>query len=292
MGANEELGDRSGAAGDASARQHGRVMRGGRLAGWEDRLLRGPGRVLDHPALLRVMVVVGVLAATALSFNLVETAPSSGLLGGSTVGGQSPVTSFQAVTPHIVGGDSCGNQSLLDTQSGDQGSHTCPSTTTTTPVLPGDKALQIGDTWSDSATVSGSAGAPTGTVTFYVCSPTQLNGGSHCTSGIGTQIASGGGITNPVTLTPQNGTSSTATSPSVTPNKVGTWCFGGYYSGQSSGQVEGALDPGRAGWRRRLGVQPLVGHLIERVLHGQPGHAGPHHDRRPSGRHLGRQLLE
>jgi len=229
MAANEERGGRSDkATGGSPGQRSGRARHRRWLAVWEDRLLRGPGRVLDHPAVLRVFVVVGVLAATALSFNLVETAPSSGLLGGSPVGDLSAVSSSQFSTSQSAE-DPCTPQGSVVGQ-GNDASSTCPSTTTTTPVLPSDPARQIGDSWSDSATVSGSAGAPTGTVTFYVCSPTQLKGATSCTSAIGTQIASGGGITNPVRLTAQNATSSTATSPPVTPNQAGTWCFAGYYT--------------------------------------------------------------
>jgi fimbrial isopeptide formation D2 family protein len=110
---------------------------------------------------------------------------------------------------------------------------TCPSTTTTTPILP--TSHTIGNSWSDSALVQGqaSSGSPAGTVTFYSCSPSQLAAASAstCSNTIGTQIPNGGGITNPVTLVPGANNASSATSPPITPNEVGTWCFAGYYSG-------------------------------------------------------------
>jgi hypothetical protein len=117
----------------------------------------------------------------------------------------------------------------------------CPaSTTATTPAVP--TPATIGNSWSDSATVTGTSanGAPTGTVTFYSCSPTQLAGATSCSSTIGTLIPSGGGITNPVTLTPGTVDTSTAMSPSFTPNAIGTWCFAGYYSGEAGKYVASA----------------------------------------------------
>jgi hypothetical protein len=77
--------------------------------------------------------------------------------------------------------------------------------------------------------------APTGPVTFYSCSPSQLANAeaSTCSDTIGSQIGS------PVNLTPgQGGNASTANSGSITPNQAGTWCFAGYYAGQ-----EGVFSP-------------------------------------------------
>jgi len=112
---------------------------------------------------------------------------------------------------------------------------TATTTTTTTPVAPPDTT--IGNSWSDSATVQGQAsgGAPTGTVTFYSCSPAQLSaaGATTCTSGIGTQIPGVSGEANPATLSPGTGNASSATSPPITPDAVGSWCFAGYYSGEA-----------------------------------------------------------
>jgi hypothetical protein len=104
----------------------------------------------------------------------------------------------------------------------------CPSTTTTTPVNT-TGGPNIGGTWDDTATVSGAFGTPTGTMTFFSCSPSQLTTASAttCSNTIGTQIAGTVSNPNPAIL---DG-SGDATSPPITPNEVGTWCFAGYYSG-------------------------------------------------------------
>ncbi len=107
----------------------------------------------------------------------------------------------------------------------------CASTTTsTTPVA--ESGTTIGGSWHDMATVTNTtnATAPTGSVTFYYCSPSVLAAYSAttCNSTIGTEIPSGG---PPVSLTPGTGNTSTAESPSITPNAPGTWCFAGYYGG-------------------------------------------------------------
>lgn len=231
MGADDGIGHRSNEAA-RGASEHGPLGTRwrGRLAAWEDRLLRGPGRILDHPILLRLFVVVGVLAASALSFNLVETAPSSGLLGGGPpVGSQSAPAFSQGLNPQ---NESCGNEDFVTTgQTPNVVSSPCATTTVTKVVPPTDAALKIGDTWSDSVTVSSTSGAPPGTVTFYECSPAQLHGSTSCTSSIGTQIPGAG---NPATLKDGSGNSSSATSPPVVPTSVGQWCFAGYYSGQTN----------------------------------------------------------
>jgi fimbrial isopeptide formation D2 family protein len=215
--------------------------------------------VLDHPGLLRVFVVMGVLAATALSFNLVETAPSSGLLGGPPVGSLSSVSSPQVLTPHIAD-NPCGNQQSLVVGPGDgDGSSTCPSTTTTNPVPPSDPAtvsgsadaptgtvttvspaypgfwtqqstsasgtgsISAGQSIADTATVAGNSigGPPTGSVTFYVCGPQQAV--STCAQGI--QVGE-----EPVPLSTLEENESTATSVSFYPDETGTYCFGAVYT--------------------------------------------------------------
>jgi hypothetical protein len=99
---------------------------------------------------------------------------------------------------------------------------TTPSTTTTS----------LGDNTAvtDSADVVGSTSAgaagptPTGTVTFFLCSPAQVtNGGCEGTNG--TQVGS------PVTLTekvPGTGTATSANARSLITG-IGTWCFRAHY---------------------------------------------------------------
>src|SRR4029077_9123689 len=68
---------------------------------------------------------------------------------------------------------------------------------------------------------------PSGTVSFFVCDPSQTTGGACPTGG---SAVSG----NPVTLiatNPQSAPpSASATSGSVTANKTGTWCFRAVYT--------------------------------------------------------------
>jgi hypothetical protein len=82
-------------------------------------------------------------------------------------------------------------------------------------------------------------GTPTGTVTFFVCDPTQLTNGA-CPSG-GTQVGS------PVTTTAVSGSSppaSSADSVAVTVNKTGMWCFRAVYTpgGANGANYTGSSD--------------------------------------------------
>jgi hypothetical protein len=92
------------------------------------------------------------------------------------------------------------------------------STTTTTPSS---ASVTLGDSVTDGATVSGDAGTPTGTVSFFVCSPSQLDANGECSIG-GTSAG---------TKTLVNGE---ATSDSVTPTSAGTWCFRAEYGGDGT----------------------------------------------------------
>ncbi|HUR50892.1 MAG TPA: hypothetical protein VMZ11_02095 [Mycobacteriales bacterium] len=107
--------------------------------------------------------------------------------------------------------------------------------TVTTPTLLSDGSavsttsfLPVGSQVYDHAVVSSanlSAGAPTGSVHFFVCGPTQLTSGL-CSAG-GTDLGS-------VNLAGQPDLTSTANSSTVTANAVGRWCFRGVYSGDSN----------------------------------------------------------
>ena len=94
----------------------------------------------------------------------------------------------------------------------------------TTPAV---STVSLGSTDNDNATVFGTTadGAPTGTVSFYDCGPTVV--ATSCTS----QASPVGG---PIGLTPGPGDTSTAMSPTFTPNALGYWCFAGVYSGDSN----------------------------------------------------------
>jgi len=96
-----------------------------------------------------------------------------------------------------------------------------PAVVVTTPKA---ASISLGQTDSDSVTVTGNTagGTPTGTVTFYVCGPTAT--ATPCT-------ATTSKVKKPVKLKKGAKDTATATSAAFTPSSVGTWCFAGYYSG-------------------------------------------------------------
>jgi hypothetical protein len=106
---------------------------------------------------------------------------------------------------------------------------TIPTTTTTTPSTGSGGTTTFGSQVTDHAIVQATQtgdGTPTGTVTFFICDPTQTVGGA-CPDGQGTQVGS------PVTTSEITGSSppaSSADSAAVTVNKTGTWCWRGVYT--------------------------------------------------------------
>jgi hypothetical protein len=110
------------------------------------------------------------------------------------------------------------------------------TTTTTTPTLLSNGSavsvtsfLPVNSMVYDHAVVASAnpaAGAPTGTVHFYVCGPTQLDANSRCSTG-GTDLG-----TSP--LTGQADLTSTANSSNVRADAVGRWCFRGEYGGDDN----------------------------------------------------------
>jgi len=98
------------------------------------------------------------------------------------------------------------------------------ATVATAPQFP---EVVLGDGNTDGATVTGDStyGSPTGTVSFYACGPTTT--AQPCTSQsdpVGTAVQ----------LTPGPNDTATAGSVAFTADAPGTWCFGGYYSGDSN----------------------------------------------------------
>jgi hypothetical protein len=82
----------------------------------------------------------------------------------------------------------------------------------------------------DHAVVQGAAlgGSPSGTVTFFICNPSQVSGGV-CATG-GSQVGS------PVNVTPGPGANqSSATPDAVSANIVGVWCFRGVFTSATVG---------------------------------------------------------
>jgi hypothetical protein len=119
-----------------------------------------------------------------------------------------------------------------------------PTTTVTTPSVNPPGTTTFGSSVTDHAVVTAvqsGDGTPTGTVTFFVCNPTQViaNGGT-CSTG-GTQVGSA------VTTQAVPGSSppaSFADSAAVTVNQTGTWCFRGVYTpgGANGANYTGSSD--------------------------------------------------
>lgn len=106
-----------------------------------------------------------------------------------------------------------------------------PTHTTTTPSAP---SIQLGNTITDGVTVSGGVGsAPTGTVTFYVCSKTTTG----CDPANGTALTGTVSSPNPATLV--NGS---ANSPAFSPPAAGKYCFAGVFTPAAGTFNEGSSD--------------------------------------------------
>jgi hypothetical protein len=103
-----------------------------------------------------------------------------------------------------------------------------PTTTKTTPSVGSGGTTTFGSSVTDHAVVTGQAvaGTPTGTVTFFVCDPTQTIGGA-CPAPAGTQVGTPVTATTVANSTPP---ASSADSSSITANKTGTWCFRAVYT--------------------------------------------------------------
>ncbi|TAN34559.1 hypothetical protein EPN29_02735 [bacterium] len=105
-----------------------------------------------------------------------------------------------------------------------------PTTTKTTPSAGSGGTTTFGSSVTDHAVVQATQtgdGTPTGTVTFFICNPTQTSGGA-CPSPNGAQVGSG-----PVTLSAVLNSSppaSSADSVAITANMTGTWCFRAEYT--------------------------------------------------------------
>jgi hypothetical protein len=97
-------------------------------------------------------------------------------------------------------------------------------------TTPSSAEITLGQSVTDHAVVTGTpaGGPPTGTVKFFICSPTQLDLSGLCSSG-GTQVGTPaeGETLSPIGIT----NSSEATSESFTPDAIGKWCWRGEYSG-------------------------------------------------------------
>jgi hypothetical protein len=117
-----------------------------------------------------------------------------------------------------------------------------PTTTTTTPSVGSGGTTNFGSSVTDHAVVKATqpgGGSPTGTVTFFICDPTQLSNGA-CPTG-GTQVG------NPVMTTDLMTSplpSSFADSSAFMVNKTGIWCFRAVYTpgGANGANYTGSSD--------------------------------------------------
>jgi len=120
---------------------------------------------------------------------------------------------------------------------------TISTTTTTTPSVGQNGTTTFGSQVTDHAVVQAvqsGDGTPTGTVTFFVCNPSQVSGGA-CPAPNGTQVGS------PVTLQGVSGSNppaSSGDSAAVTVNQTGTWCFRAVYTpgGANGSNYTGSSD--------------------------------------------------
>lgn len=119
---------------------------------------------------------------------------------------------------------------------------TIPTSTQTTPSAGSGGTATFGTQVTDHAIVQAlqpGDGTPTGTVTFFICNPSQTTGGA-CPSG-GDQVG------NPVTtqgISGSNPPASSADSDAVTVNQTGTWCFRAVYTpgGANGSNYTGSSD--------------------------------------------------
>jgi hypothetical protein len=99
-----------------------------------------------------------------------------------------------------------------------------PTTTTTAPSVGSGGTTSFGSSVTDHAIVQATQtgdGNPTGTVTFFVCDPSQTSGGA-CPDPNGTQV---GSPVNLAAISGSNPPASSADSAAITASKTGTWCF-------------------------------------------------------------------
>jgi hypothetical protein len=119
---------------------------------------------------------------------------------------------------------------------------TIATTTTTTPSVGSGGTTTFGTQVTDHAivqAVTNGDGTPTGTVTFFICTPTQTTGGA-CPTG-GAQVGT------PVTTTAVPSSSppaSSADSIAITASQTGTWCWRAVYTpgGANGSNYTGSSD--------------------------------------------------
>src|SRR5688572_5393588 len=114
------------------------------------------------------------------------------------------------------------------------GFEACQSSVDTTPSDANKNAvttIQLGQDIYDYAVVTGTGSqlSPTGTMSFFICSPAELTNGTCATGG----TAVGGAVAlTPIAMS--SPPKSDALSAKFTPTSVGTWCWRGEYSGDTT----------------------------------------------------------
>ena len=197
----------------------------------------------------------GSISGETFTFNIFSNNTCSGTPTFSTTGALNAAgtaTTSSSFAPTTTGtyywqasypGDRASGGLNLPSQSGctDEPITVSPIPTTTV-TNPSSTTVTFGASVTDRALVtaaSSGGGTPTGTVTFFVCDPTQTTSGA-CPTG-GTQVGS------PVTTAAVANSSppaSTADSASVPANKTGTWCFRAVYTpgGANGSNYTGSSD--------------------------------------------------
>jgi hypothetical protein len=119
---------------------------------------------------------------------------------------------------------------------------TIATTTTTTPSVGSGGTTTFGTQVTDHAivqAVTNGDGTPTGTVTFFICTPTQTTGGA-CPTG-GAQV---GDPVTTVAVPSSSPPASSADSTAITANQTGTWCWRAVYTpgGANGSNYTGSSD--------------------------------------------------
>jgi hypothetical protein len=117
------------------------------------------------------------------------------------------------------------------------------TTSVTTPSAGSGGTGTFGSSVTDHAVVTADQsgdGTPTGTVTFFVCNPDQVSGGT-CPDPNGTQVGDPG---DTQAVSGSSPPASSADSGAVTVNKTGTWCFRAVYTpgGANGSNYTGSSD--------------------------------------------------
>jgi hypothetical protein len=116
------------------------------------------------------------------------------------------------------------------------GFEACTSSVTTTPSDSGKNAvtqITLGQSIYDYAVITGTGSnvAPTGTMTFSICNPTEVASNSGTCATGGTLVGTAVTVTAIANSSPPKGE---ALSAAYTPNAAGTWCWRGVYSGDTN----------------------------------------------------------